>query len=48
MCAAGGRSMIAANMLMQEGYKVHNLFGGFSGNNEDPGWKNLGLPFYNS
>ena len=48
MCAAGGRSMIAANMLMQEGYKVYNVSGGFSGNNEDPGWKNLGLPLNNS
>ena len=48
MCAAGGRSMIAANMLMNEGYKVHNVSDGFSGNNEDPGWKNLGLPFNNS
>ena len=48
MCAAGGRSMIAANMLMQEGYIVYNVSDGFSGNNEDPGWKNLGLPLNNS
>ena len=48
MCAAGGRSMIAANMLMNEGYEVHNVSDGFSGNNEDPGWKNSGLPFNNS
>ena len=48
MCAAGGRSMIAANLLINEGYKVHNVSDGFSGNNEDPGWKNSGLPFYNS
>ena len=48
MCAAGGRSMIAANMLINEGYEAHNVSGGFSGNNEDPGWKNLGLPLNNS
>ena len=47
MCAAGGRSMIAANILIKEGYEVHNVSDGFSGNNEGPGWKNLGLPFYN-
>ena len=48
MCAAGGRSIIAANILMNEGYEVHNVSDGFSGNNENPGWKNLGLPFNNS
>ena len=47
MCAAGGRSMIAANILMKEGYEVHNISDGVSGNNEDPGWKNSGLSFYN-
>ena len=47
MCAAGGRSIIAANMLMKEGYEVHNVSDGFSGNNEDPGWKNSGLPVNN-
>ena len=48
MCAAGGRSIIAANMLIKEGYEVRNVSDGFSGNNEDPGWKNSGLPFNNS
>ena len=48
MCAAGGRSMIAAKILMNEGYEVHNVSDGFSGNNEDLGWKNSGLPFNNS
>tara|TARA_B100001057_G_C22695995_1_gene889740 strand:- start:745 stop:1110 length:366 start_codon:yes stop_codon:yes gene_type:complete len=48
MCAAGGRSMIAANILVNEGYEVHNVSDGFSGNNLDPGWKKSGLPFYNS
>ena len=44
MCAAGGRSIIAANLLASEGYKTFNVSDGFSGNGKDPGWKNLGLP----
>ena len=44
MCAAGGRSLIAANLLEAEGYSVLNVSDGFSGNGQDPGWKNLGLP----
>ena len=44
MCAAGGRSIIAANLLANEGYKTLNVSDGFNGNGEDPGWKNLGLP----
>ena len=44
MCAAGGRSIIAANLLAKEGYNTLNVSDGFSGNGEDPGWKNLGLP----
>ena len=44
MCAAGGRSIIAANLLLNEGYIAHNISDGFSGNGQDPGWKNLGLP----
>ena len=44
MCAAGGRSMIAAGLLEAEGYSVLNVSDGFSGNGQDPGWKNLGLP----
>ena len=43
-CAAGGRSLIAANLLEQEGYTAMNLSDGFSGNGQDPGWKNAGLP----
>ena len=43
-CAAGGRSLIAANLLEQEGYNAMNLSDGFSGNGQDPGWKNSGLP----
>ena len=44
MCAAGGRSIIAANLLTNEGYNTLNISDGFSGNGQDPGWKNLGLP----
>ena len=44
MCAAGGRSLIAANLLEAEGYSIINVSDGFSGNGQDPGWKNLGLP----
>ena len=46
MCAAGGRSIIAATLLHNEGYVAHNISDGFSGNGIDPGWKNLGLPSY--
>jgi len=44
MCAAGGRSIIATNLLANEGYSALNVSDGFSGNGQDPGWKNLGLP----
>ena len=44
MCAAGGRSIVAANLLASEGYKTLNISDGFTGNGVDPGWKNLGLP----
>ena len=44
MCAAGGRSMIAADLLEAAGYSVLNVSDGFSGNGQDPGWKNSGLP----
>ena len=44
MCAAGGRSIIAANLLQNEGYIAHNISDGFSGNGQDLGWKNSGLP----
>ena len=44
MCAAGGRSIIAANLLANEGYQTFNVSDGFSGNGQDPGWKRLGLP----
>jgi rhodanese-related sulfurtransferase len=44
MCAAGGRSAIAATLLSNEGYTTYNVSDGFSGNGQDPGWKNSGLP----
>ena len=44
MCAAGGRSIVATNLLADEGYNTLNISDGFSGNGQDPGWKNLGLP----
>jgi rhodanese-related sulfurtransferase len=44
MCAAGGRSIVAANLLVEEGYTTHNVSDGFNGNGQDPGWKNSGLP----
>jgi len=44
MCAAGGRSMVAANLLEAEGYSTLNISDGYSGNGQDPGWKNSGLP----
>ena len=44
MCAAGGRSIVAANLLANEGYNTLNISDGFSGNGQDPGWKNLELP----
>ncbi len=47
ICAVGGRSIIATNLLANEGYNALNVSDGFSGNGKDPGWKNLGLPFKN-
>tara|TARA_B100001989_G_C24465981_1_gene426632 strand:+ start:122 stop:490 length:369 start_codon:yes stop_codon:yes gene_type:complete len=44
MCAAGVRSIVAANLLAKEGYDTLNVTDGFSGNGQEPGWKNLGLP----
>ena len=44
MCAAGGRSIVAANLLANEGYNTLNVSDGFSGNDQDLGWRNSGLP----
>ena len=44
ICKAGGRSMMASQLLSQENIKCINISDGFEGNGEDPGWKNEGLP----
>ena len=44
ICAAGSRSIIAANLLENEGYNTLNISDGFSGNGQDHGWKSSGLP----
>ena len=44
MCAIGGRSAIATNLLSNEGYTTLDVSDGVSGNGQDPGWKNSGLP----
>ena len=44
ICKAGGRSMMAAQLLSQKEIKCINISDGFEGNGEDPGWKNEGLP----
>jgi len=44
MCKAGGRSMMAAQLLSQENISCINISDGFEGNGENAGWKNEGLP----
>ena len=44
MCKAGGRSMMAAQLLSQENIKCINISDGFEGNSESSGWKNENLP----
>ena len=44
MCKAGGRSMLASQLLSQEKINCINISDGFEGNGEDHGWKNEGLP----
>jgi rhodanese-related sulfurtransferase len=44
ICKAGGRSMMAAQLLSQEQIKCINISDGFEGNGENSGWKNEGLP----
>jgi rhodanese-related sulfurtransferase len=44
ICKAGGRSMMASQLLSQENIKCLNISDGFEGNGENPGWKNEGLP----
>ena len=44
ICKAGGRSMMAAQLLSQENITCINISDGFEGNGENAGWKNEGLP----
>jgi rhodanese-related sulfurtransferase len=44
MCKAGGRSMMASQLLSQEKINCINVSDGFEGNGKDQGWKNEGLP----
>jgi rhodanese-related sulfurtransferase len=44
MCKAGGRSMMASQLLSQEKINCINISDGYEGNGEDLGWKNEGLP----
>ena len=44
MCKAGGRSMMASQLLSQENIECINVSDGFEGNGENLGWKNEGLP----
>ena len=44
ICKAGGRSMMAAQLLSQEQIECINIIDGFEGNGENVGWKNEGLP----
>ena len=44
LCKAGGRSMMAAQLLSKEQINCINISDGFEGNGESPGWKNENLP----
>ena len=44
ICKAGGRSMMASQLLFQENITCVNISDGFEGNGENAGWKNEGLP----
>ena len=44
ICKAGGRSMLASQLLSEEKINCINVSDGFEGNGEDIGWKNEGLP----
>ena len=44
ICKAGGRSMMASQLLSQENIKCINISDGFEGNGESPGWKDENLP----
>jgi len=44
LCGSGVRSQRAAELLTRENYTCSNVSDGFSGNPENVGWKNSGLP----
>ena len=44
ICKAGGRKMMAAELLSQEQIKCINVSDGFEGNGKNPGWKKEDLP----
>ena len=44
MCASGGRSQMAAELLTKNGYTCSNISDGFTGNYEKVGWKKNQLP----
>mgnify|MGYP001216332834 CR=1 FL=1 len=44
ICQAGGRSMLASQLLSNKNYKCINVSDGFEGNGVDPGWLSAGLP----
>ena len=44
ICKAGGRSMMASQLLSKENITCINISDGFEGNGENAGWKNEGLP----
>ena len=44
ICRSGARSMMAAQLLSQEGFKCINISDGFEGNEKNSGWKNIDLP----
>ncbi len=44
-CKMGGRSQKACEILDRLGFKkIFNIYGGFGGAPDQPGWKDLGLP----
>jgi len=44
LCKAGGRSMVAAQLLSHEDISCVNISDGFEGNGENAGWKSENLP----
>ena len=44
ICQAGGRSMLASQLLSNENYSCINIRDGFEGNGSEPGWLSTGLP----